>query len=148
MLAPLRDMDGKVRYVLGAQIDVSNLVPDSTDGQTAASGKPTQAGSMNADGPSEKNGNKKGEYRDLGEMLDGQGGSKVSKWRAQTMQEESEDRLPSKYTDGRRSRVLLRDPSSDSIFDHETEGWVNSKLSGFYQNVSPSVVVRCHNGFC
>jgi hypothetical protein len=105
MLAHLRDINGKIRYVLGAQIDVSNLVPDSTELDGAASAAP-QVGFVSTSG-SPSNGNKK---------------------------EDAE----STNNEFRRPGVLLRGNSisSENPFDNDLGGWVNSKLSGFYQNVS------------
>jgi hypothetical protein len=141
MLAPLRDINGNIRYVLGAQIDVSNLVPDSANLAGAASRKTTQVGFMSATGTPE-NANKKDDLRDLSEMLDLQDRGKIQKWRASTMQEHLDEEAGSTTSEWRRSGGLLRDQSFDSLRDNDLGGWVNSRLSGFYQNVSHFPIVR------
>lgn len=138
MLAQLRDINGKIRYTLGAQIDVSNLVPDSTDLDGAALRKSPQIGFMSATAIPESD-RKKDETRGLSEMLDVQDRRHIQKWRARTTQEPADDDSRSVNSDGRRPRILVRDLSSDSLPDNDSGGWVNSKLSGFYQNVSSRV---------
>ena len=134
MLAPLRDISGNVRYVLGAQIDVSNLVPDSANLPGAASRSP-QVGFVSATGTPDT-ASKKEDLRDLSEMLDLQDRGKVQKWRASTIQEHLDDEARSMTSEWRRPGGLLRDQSFDSLRDNDLGGWVNSRLSGFYQNVS------------
>lgn len=136
MLAHLRDMNGNVRYILGAQIDVSNLVPDSTDLDDAASQKNPQLGFVGA-AASFENVSRKDEPQDASGMRDGQDRKSIQKWRARTLQEQAADDDRSIDNEFRRPRTLLRDVSCDSLFDSAPEGWVNSKLSGFYQNVRP-----------
>ncbi len=142
MLAQLRDINGKIRYTLGAQIDVSSLVPDSTDLDGAASGTAPQLGFVSTTATTEKAANRKEGSADSGEMLDVQDRHKIQKWRARTMQEQLDDDVQStNSSEWRRPGILLRDPSSDSLPETDFGGWVNSRLSGFYQNVSfhPSV---------
>lgn len=135
MLAPLRDINGKIRYVLGAQIDVSNLVPDSTDVKGGPSASTPQLGFMTASA-APPNASKRAGLRDFGETLDQQDRQDIQKWRAGTMQEQPGDDVQSRSGEWRRPRVLLRDVSFESLADNDPGGWVSGKLSGFYQNVS------------
>jgi hypothetical protein len=130
MLAPLRDIDGKIRYVLGAQIDVSNLVPDSTHIKEAAS--TPQIGFVTTT-TSAKSAHKQDESRDSNDMLDLQDRNHIQKWRARTIQESPDDDIQPLFSD-RRPRPS-RGMSYDSLLDTDSGGWVNSRLSGFYQNV-------------
>lgn len=132
MLAPLRDINGNIRYVLGAQIDVSNLVPDTT--HLAGTGSPRTT--QEVVGSSEDAG-KREDLRYLSEMLDLPDRGKIQKWRASTVQDNLEDdaRLISS-SDWRRPASLARGQSMDSFRDNDFGGWVNSRLCGFYQNVS------------
>ena len=155
MLAPLRDINGNIRYVLGAQIDVSNLVPDTTDLAGTASQRTTQVDAVNVTGSSE-NANKKDDLRYLGEMLDLPDRGKIQKWRASTIQDHSEDDARLITGEWRRLAGLSRDQSFDSLRDNDLGGWVNSRLGGFYQNVSLLrslkqlsliLAVSCHSTF-
>jgi hypothetical protein len=135
MLAPLRDITGKIRYVLGAQIDVSNLVPNSTEMDEADSTRTPQVGFMGA-AMIPANHNTNDELRDLNGALDAQGGARVLNWRAGTAQEERDDDLRSTSSEWQRPGVLSRGLSSASLPSNDPGGWVNSRLSGFYPYVS------------
>lgn len=135
MLAQLRDVSGKIRYTLGAQIDVSNVVPDSTNLDGGASRRAPQLGFVGASAASE-DANANDGFRDSNEMLDLQGRGENQNRRAGTIQEHPDDDVRSMNGEWRRSGALLRGLSSASLSDNGSEGWVNSRLSGFYQHVS------------
>lgn len=135
MLATLRDMDGKIRYILGAQIDVSNLIPDSTELETADPLGNPQVGFVGTNAAS-GSAHVKDALRSLHEMPDGQGGREHRQWSAGTSLGESRPDLRTINNHDRRPRILLRDASSDSLPSNDPGGWVNNRLGGFYQNVS------------
>lgn len=135
MLAQLRDISGKIRYTLGAQIDVSNLIPDSTDVEGVASRTNPQIGFMGAATTPEK-ANKKDGPRDISDTLDMQDRRKIQNWRARTVLEQPEDDASSMSSEWRRPAPASRGVSYDSLPGNDSSGWVNSRLSGFYQNVS------------
>jgi hypothetical protein len=130
MLAPLRDINGKIRYVLGAQIDVSRLVPESTT-LKATTSQTTQVGFVNATATPANT--KSAEYRDLSDLLDVQDRRKIQKWRSRTLLPDDDDWSTDS---GLRRSEVVRDSSSDSQQEHDPVGWVNSRLSGFYSDVS------------
>jgi len=133
MLAQLRDVSGKIRYTLGAQIDVSSVVPDSTD-LNAASRRAPQIGFVSTNSASE-DANRIEEFGDSNQMLDFQGRDENQSRRAPTIKDHPDDDVRSVSGDWRRP-ALLRGLSSASISDNGSDGWVNSRLSGFYQHVS------------
>jgi hypothetical protein len=135
MLAQLRDVSGKIRYTLGAQIDVSSVVPDSTDLNSAASRRAPQIGFMGTNNASEDV-NRNDEFEDSNEMLDLESRDDKQSRRAPTIKDNLDDDVRSINGDWRRP-ALLRGLSSASLSDRGSDGWVNSRLSGFYQHVSP-----------
>ena len=143
MLAQLRDVTGKIRYTLGAQIDVSNVVPDSTDMDNVISRRAPQIGFVGATAASE-NANQKDESRDSKEMLDLQGRESQAR-RAQMIQEHPDADARSIDGEWRRPVALLRGLSFDSLTDNGSGGWVNSRLSGFYQNVSSVQIIDLYS---
>ncbi len=90
MLAQLRDVNGKIRYTLGAQIDVSNVLPDSADLESAVSQKGPQIGFMGANASSDS-GKLKDRSQDSRDMLDAQNPDENQSRRAPTIQEHADD---------------------------------------------------------
>ena len=135
MLAQLRDVSGKIRYTLGAQIDVSNVLPDSADLDSTVSQRGPQVGFMGPIAPPE--GSKpKDKPQDLREMQDSQDKYEDHGRRAPTIQEQADDDVRSVNGNWQRPAALLRGLSSASLSEYGSESWVNSKLGGFYQHVS------------
>lgn len=135
MLAQLRDVTGKIRYTLGAQIDVSNVVPDSADLDSAVSQRGPQIGFM---GPiSAPAGAKpKDRSQDSHETSDPRNFDENPNRRAPTIQDHADDDVRSTNGSWQRPAALLRGLSSASLSEYGSESWVNSKLGGFYQHVS------------
>ncbi|KAF7504264.1 hypothetical protein GJ744_002522 [Endocarpon pusillum] len=133
MLAQLRDVSGKIRYTLGAQIDVSNVLPDSADLDGAVPQRGPQIDFMGPIPPPE--GNKpKDTSQDPREMVDSQNQHEDRGRRAPTIQEQADDDTRSTNGNWQRPTALLRGLSSVSLSEYGSESWVNNKLGGFYQH--------------
>ena len=138
MIAPLSDIRGKVRYFIGAQVDVSGLVKNCTGLESfqrlVHNEKCQQQGSnLEALGYSEK----KDEFQELSEMLNAgelgtvkQFGGRMHK----EQQEEEEDN--GSISNSHKPRLLLKDLSPDIVKTYNLNGRGSGKLSGVYQHVS------------
>lgn len=137
MHAPLRDSFGKIRYFMGAQVDVTSAVNDTTDFESlrrVITQQQCQCSSPGASATTEDE-KKKDKFQELSEMLDMQELQTARKWGARMLQEQPEDEDDSIRTKWRRPGVLWKDPSSERMEGSEPTGRGNGKLSGFYQNV-------------
>lgn len=138
MIAPLCDSRGKIRYFIGAQVDVSGLVKDCTDLESLqqlvvreqAEHKDTNRG--NSDGQQDA----KDDFQDLSEMLNMAELETVRKFGGR-MHREYQEEEADKPRNGapHMPRLLLQEPTADNrqTFDHNTHQ--SGKLSGIYQNV-------------
>lgn len=147
MIAPLCDSRGKIRYFIGAQVDVSGLVKDCTDLESLqqlvvreqAEHKDTNRG--NSDGQQDA----KDDFQDLSEMLNMAELETVRKFGGR-MHREYQEEEADKPRNGapHMPRLLLQEPTADNrqTFDHNTHQ--SGKLSGIYQNY---LLVRPHPSF-
>lgn len=166
MMAPLCDSRGKIRYFIGAQVDVSGLVKDCTDmeslerlvaeqndEETQSEQESHQNGDqqnpliLNLNGNSsthpESNPEEKDEFRSLSEMFNMGELSTVRKYGGRMHTDRTIDDNES-IMSGHKPRLLLREPSPDHVMKNiiGPEG-VNGvaarssgKLSGVYKHVS------------
>lgn len=111
-MAPLRDIHGKIRYILGAQIDVSNLAPDSTEWEDETIPKKVSENVKASD-----------ESR------------QVQSWVSKTIQNESRSNSPSGSGEWNRPGILLKN-SPPLVLKHDKAAWISSKMGGFYHHVS------------
>ena len=137
MIAPLCDSRGKIRYFIGAQVDVSGLVKDCTDLESLqhlvvreqAEHKDTNR--ENVDGQQDA----KDDFQDLSEMLNMAELETVRKYGGRMHREYQEEVDKPRNGAPYMPRLLLKEPNADNnqTFDHS--GRQSGKLSGIYQNV-------------
>lgn len=133
MMAPLRDSRGKIRYFIGAQVDVSGLVKDCTDldclQQLVRKTEEKQPQASNEE-------DAKDDFRGLSEMFNMAELETVRKYGGRMHKEYQEDEPESSNISTlQMPRLLLQD--SNGAEDHPSHMQRNSgKLSGIYQNVS------------
>ncbi|MCJ1358057.1 MAG: hypothetical protein MMC33_008055 [Icmadophila ericetorum] len=120
MHAPLYDHFGKIRYFMGAQVDVSGVMEQSPELESLQrllqkldqdhSKKPQSK----TDGHKEEG---KSNFQELVEMLDMQELKVVRKWEDRILQEQGEDPNGTKVTSSppRRPGMVLRDHSTDLL---------------------------------
>ncbi|CAF9942739.1 MAG: hypothetical protein ALECFALPRED_009991 [Alectoria fallacina] len=146
MIAPLCDSRGKIRYFIGAQVDVSGLVKDCTDLESLqhlvvreqAEHKDTNR--ENVDGQQDA----KDDFQDLSEMLNMAELETVRKYGGRMHREYQEEVDKPRNGAPYMPRLLLKEPNADNnqTFDHS--GRQSGKLSGIYQNY---LLVRPHPSF-
>lgn len=138
MIAPLCDSRGKIRYFIGAQVDVSGLVKDCTDLETLQrlviqeqTGQ-DNAGGDNVDDQQEV----KDDFQDLSEMLNMAELETVRKYGGRMHREyEDENGDPSRTVAPHMPRLLLQEPTADVNQAFEDGTHQSGRLSGIYQNV-------------
>lgn len=139
MVAPLCDSRGKIRYFIGAQVDVSGMVKQCTDLESlqrlVVEQQSRQKGGM--PGRVEE---KKEEFQQLSEMLNTGELETVRRWGGRMHREvkddEDDDDASGVNAGLHKPRLLLKDPSPDLIKTAEMNGRSNGRLSGVYQHVS------------
>ena len=131
MCSPLYDNSGKIRYFLGAQVDISSTVNEGTDMESLQ----RLVEQKESGGELDTSTGEKDEFQQLSEMLDIQELSAVRKWGGRMLQETQEEDNPPQKINWRRPTVLLRDPSRDYIPASQANGGISGKAYGFYQNV-------------
>lgn len=134
MIAPLFDSRGKLRYFIGAQVDVSGLVKECTGLDALQTLLARQEAIANGEEPEEKE--KKDEFQELSEMLNTSELDTVRKFGGRMHKEQVEE-TDEGYGMHQR-RLLLKEPSPD--LGKSAGGFnlsrFNGKLEGIYQNVS------------
>ena len=135
MLAPLRDVNGKIRYFLGAQIDVSELVPDSVDPEAGTSLPklpPFGLAGKDASPPSETD---KRDHQPSRENEEDPARRSVNKDGHELPPSHLAEPQPQFKAQDQRPGMLVRHSFVGPHANADPVGWVNTKLSGFYQNV-------------
>lgn len=144
MMAPLMDSRGNVRYIIGAQVDVSNLVKEcsSLDGLMHMVER-----EQDPEGAAEEDeANRKDEFQDLTEMFNGAELETIRKFGGRMHKEYIDDSDRESVKSGKR-RVLLKDSSQEILEKHGASRAsisvpptlrekINGKLEGVYQHVS------------
>ncbi|KAF1841649.1 uncharacterized protein K460DRAFT_170803 [Cucurbitaria berberidis CBS 394.84] len=118
MMAPLLDSRGNIRYFIGAQIDVSGLVKESTDLEAFQRMLEQQEGHEERDEP-------KDEFQELSEMFNHSELDTVRKHGGNMHREYLEDQDDSSAYGGGRPRLLIKD---QSMFDADTTEKPGPKL--------------------
>lgn len=136
MIAPLCDSRGKIRYFIGAQVDVSGLVKECTDLESLQRLVLDQDRARSANG--DVHGgyeNKKDEFQDLSEMMNMAELDTVRKHGGRMHREQHEEDEEKANGAVHQPRLLLKEPSPDlnKTFNLNRSG--NGKLSGVYQHV-------------
>lgn len=139
MIAPLCDSRGKIRYFIGAQVDVSGLVKECTDMETLEQlVNREQSARVDAPNGSDQRGPQasKDEFQDLSEMFNMAELETVRKYGG-CMHREYRDEDADVRLAPHMPRLLLQEPTAvgeKPAFDQG--GRQSGRLSGIYQNVS------------
>ena len=141
MIAPLCDSRGKIRYFIGAQVDVSGLVKDCTDLESLQQlvVREQAEHKNNNDGNVDGQQDPKDDFQDLSEMLNMAELETVRKFGGRMHREyQEEDTDKPRNGAPHMPRLLLQEPTADEnqTFDHNSRQ--SGRLSGIYQNASIS----------
>ena len=138
MIAPLCDSRGKIRYHIGAQVDVSGLAKDCTDLESLQKlvnqqqAQRQDGNAINGDVQQEKG----DEFQELSEMLNMGELDTVRRHGGRMHREYQDDETESqRNTALHRPRLLLEEPSTDPTQAHVPGRGRSGKLRGIYQNV-------------
>lgn len=141
MIAPLCDSRGKIRYFIGAQVDVSGLVQECYDLESLKrliikeddhNGSVEEAGNDKNSG-----GSKKDEFQDLSEMLNMQELEIVRRFggRMHREQEEEVQESSGHSANWNKTRLLIHEGSPNCLETfHSIRRPGNGKLSGVYEH--------------
>ena len=137
MIAPLCDSRGKIRYHIGAQVDVSGLVKDCTDLESLQR-LVLRQNQQNAYNDHDTHGaqGKGDEFQDLSEMLNIGELDTVRKWGGR-MHREYQDHEDDSSRSGvqHMPRLVLKEPTASLNESYNLESRGSGRLSGIYQNV-------------
>ena len=138
MIAPLCDSRGKIRYFIGAQVDVSGLAKDCTDLETLQQLVNLETASQ-SNGPNGRDQSiqqdAKDDFQELSEMLNMAELETVRKYGGRMHREYQDDDTEIRQAP-HMPRLLLQDPNTareNPAFDQS--GRQSGRLSGIYQNV-------------
>ena len=138
MIAPLCDSRGKIRYFIGAQVDVSGLVKDCTDleslqqlvAREQAEHRDTNAGFVDSQQDA------KDDFQDLSEMLNMAELETVRKFGGRMHREYQEEEVDKPRSGApHMPRLLLQEPTTDDSQTFDQNSRQSGRLSGIYQNV-------------
>ena len=139
MIAPLCDSRGKIRYHIGAQVDVSGLVKDCTDLESlqklvVQEQEQRQAGNgVIVESPPAKG----DEFQELSEMLNKGELETVRRFGGRMHREYEDDETESqRNVTLHKPRLLLEEPTADPTQGSVPGRSQSGKLKGIYQNVS------------
>lgn len=138
MIAPLCDSRGKIRYFIGAQVDVSGLVKDCTDLESLQQlVAREQARHTDSDGANfDSQHDAKDDFQDLSEMLNMAELETVRKFGGR-MHREYQEEEADKPRNGapHMPRLLLQESTADDSQPFDYNSRQSGRLSGIYQNV-------------
>ncbi len=140
MIAPLCDSQGKIRYFIGAQVDVSGLVKDCTDLESLQMLVTREQASHNDPARDSVDTQKeaKDDFQDLSEMLNVAELETVKKYGGRMHKEfhEEEGGDNSHSSTPHMPRLLLQEPTAndDPVYDSSLRQ--SGRLNGIYTNVS------------
>ena len=138
MIAPLCDSRGKIRYFIGAQVDVSGLVKDCTDLESLqqllireqVEHKDGNGGNFDSQQDA------KDDFQDLSEMLNMAELETVRKFGGRMHREYQEEELDKPRNGApHMPRLLLQEPNADESQTFDQSSRQSGRLSGIYQNV-------------
>lgn len=137
MIAPLCDSRGKIRYFIGAQVDVSGLIKDCTDLESLQRLVAQEQNGVDDINSSSFDGQEvKDDFQDLSEMLNMAELETVRKYGGRMHREyQDEEGDVSRSGAPHMPRLLLQEPIADDNPGHEHSGHQSGRLSGIYQNV-------------
>lgn len=140
MIAPLCDSRGKIRYFIGAQVDVSGLVKDCTDLESLqmliARERTSHDDEMGDNFISQ--GENKDDFQDLSEMLNVAELETVRKYGGRMHKEFQEEEAGDNSHSGtpHMPRLLLQEPTTNDDLAYDQGTRQSGRLSGIYTNVS------------
>lgn len=138
MIAPLCDSHGKIRYFIGAQVDVSGLVKDCTDLESLQQLLIREQNEHNDNDGSNIVGQQepKDDFQDLSEMLNMAELETVRKYGGRMHREYQDEESDTSRTGApHMPRLLLQEPMTDGNPGYEQASRQSGRLSGIYQNV-------------
>ena len=136
MIAPLCDSRGKIRYFIGAQVDVTGLVKDCTDMETLQQLlEKERAQRREALESVKKPVEQKDDFQDLSEMLNMAELDTVRKHGGRMHREFQDDEADPRTGASHMSRLLLQEHSAGEDLSFDQGGRQSGRLSGIYQNV-------------
>lgn len=136
MVAPLCDSRGKIRYYIGAQVDVSGLVKDCTDLESLQRLVVGQQ-QVSCDEPVNGVQGTGDEFQELSEMLNIGELDTVRKWGGRMHREyqDDEDETSRNGPAHHMPRLLLKEPNVSDNRPFKIDARGSGRLSGIYQNV-------------
>ena len=142
MIAPLCDSRGKIRYFIGAQVDVSGMVKECTDLESLQRLVIDQTRTHAANGDDHDGyESKKDEFQELSEMMNMAELDTVRRHGGRMHREQQEEDEDKGSVGPHQPRLLLKEPSpGDKTFNLNRSG--NGRLSGVYQHVCPRSDLR------
>ena len=145
MIAPLCDSRGKIRYFIGAQVDVTGLVKDCTDMETLQQllDKEQDEREDRVNSGQKKVGEQKDVFQDLSEMLNMSELDTVRKYGGRMHREFQDDDGEPRPGATHMSRLLLQEHTAGEDLNLELGGRQSGRLSGIYQNVSLTIPSLC-----
>ena len=139
MTAPLCDSRGKIRYFIGAQVDVSGLVKDCTELESLQRLLEMQERGEEPLQLHKPSSEKNDELRELSEMLNQGELSTIHRFGGRMHRETTPDDADSISISSHQPRLLIKEP--DLL--HMSGGYrASGRLSGVYQNVK-DVLYSC-----
>lgn len=150
MVAPLCDSRGKIRYHIGAQVDVSGLVKDCTDLESLQRLVVRQQQQGPCNEPVNGTLGTGDEFQELSEMLNIGELDTVRKWGGRMHREYQDDEEETSRNGPAHHmpRLLLKEPNvgDNRSFKIDTRG--SGRLSGIYQNVGLRVLFVFLKSMC
>lgn len=136
MIAPLCDSRGKIRYFIGAQVDVSGLVKNCTEMESLQRLVIQNSGDTQ---PDDEGATKKDEFRDLSEMLNSLELQTVQRWGGRMHREQIDDEENTSISGAvHKPRLLLKDSGdAPKTYNLNTRG--GGLLSGVFEHVRSPV---------
>lgn len=135
MVAPLCDSRGKIRYHIGAQVDVSGLVKDCTDLESLQRLVDREQNRQKG-GDADSQQDNVDEFQELSEMLNMGELETVRRWGGRMHREyQEEDTDSSRNGAPHRSRLLLKEPTAEVSPTYISMTRGSGRLGGIYQNV-------------
>ncbi|KAI9836506.1 MAG: hypothetical protein M1837_003298 [Sclerophora amabilis] len=133
MIAPLCDSQGRIRYFIGAQVDVSGIVKDCTDLESFRRLVAKHEGTSDEDEDHQKREQpiKRDEFQGLSEMFNMQELDTVRRWGGRMHKDTQEEEAEGNW---HKPRLLLSEPSPDLSKGNPLGGRVSGKLGGVYQH--------------
>ena len=133
MTAPLCDSRGKIRYFIGAQVDVSGLVKECTELESLQRLLELQERGEEAPENHKPSPEKNDELRELAEMLNQGEQSTIYKYGGRMHRETTQEDTDSMSINLHQPRILIRE--SEMVPSMATGDRASGRLSGVYQHV-------------